>query len=447
MPGYESDARPPCGTESHDTRPSVAPARGTPHNCAMTNLRDGRTPPGPDIAGLQAFALEDDRLPPAAFVGRQDIIADIERAVSQAAAGGAAVRGRTRLVFGAPGAGKTALLYELARRWRARAADGDASAPMPIDCQPGELTSPVAFTEAVLSALIPDSSSNVATSTTTEGRGGVPGVAGLSVSRTTSVPSLVDSVQAGRTPWAAIREAIQSERLTRPVVLLVDEAQNMPGDPDGDGRTRLLTETHDGRHGLPIVAVLGGLGDSKQVMARRGISRFARDAVHPLPLLTDVESGEAVNCFLARHRIVGDEEANARWGRRIAEACNGWPQHLHNYLCGAAGALADARGDLEHADLDAALAAGEDWRRQYYDARLEGVNADLPAVADVVGRIPEPGAPMHRIVEWCREATGTAAEGSDLHARMIHDGVLQEMPGGLVTCPIPSFRRYILARA
>ena len=413
----------------------------------MKRSRDGRTPPGPDITGLRAFALEDDRLPPPAFVGRQGIIADIEHAVAQAAAGGTAVRGRTRLVFGAPGAGKTALLNELARRWRARAADGDASAPVPVDCQPGDLASPVAFTEAVLSALVPDSPYDAAKSTTTEGGGGVPGVAGLSVSRTTSVPSLVDSVRAGRTPWAAIREATRPERLTRPVVLLVDEVQNMPGDPGGEGRTRLLGEVHDGRHGLPVVAVLGGLGDSKQIMARRGISRFARDAVHSLPLLTEAESGEAVKRFLARHRVAGDGEAKALWRRRIAEACNGWPQHLHNYLCGAARALADAGGDLEHADLDVALAAGDDWRRQYYDARLEGVNADFPAVAEVVGRIPESGAAMHRIVEWCREATGTAAQGNDLHARMIHDGVLQEMPGGLVTCPIPSFRRYILARA
>ena len=81
--------------------------------------------------------------------------------------------------------------------------------------------------------------------TTIEGGGGVPGVAGLRVSRTASAPSLVDSVQAGRTPWAAVREAVQPGRLTRPVVLLVDEAQTMPGEPDGDGRTRLLTEgTH-----------------------------------------------------------------------------------------------------------------------------------------------------------------------------------------------------------
>ena len=413
----------------------------------MKNSRDGRTPPGPDVAGLQAFALEDDRLPPPAFVGRRDIIADIEHAVARAAAGGVAVRGRTRLVFGAPGAGKTALLDELARRWRARAAGGDASAPVPVDCEPGELTSPVAFAEAILSALVPGSSWDAAKSTTTEGGGGVPGVAKASVSRTTSVPSLIDSVQAGRTPWAAVREATQPERLVRPVVLLVDEAQNMPGDPGGDGRTRLLTEIHGGRHGLPILAVLGGLGSSKQIMVRRGISRFARGAVHSLPLLADTESAEAVKHFLARHRIAGGREAKARWRRRIAEACNGWPQHLHNYLCGAARALADAGGDLERADLDAALAAGDDWRRQYYDARLEGVNADFPAVAEVVGRIPESGAAMHRIVEWCREATGTSAAGSDLHARMIHDGVLQEMPGGLVTCPIPSFRRYILARA
>ena len=164
-------------------------------------------------------------------------------------------------------------------------------------------------------------------------------------------------------------------------------------------------------------------------------------------MLTETECGEAVECFFTRHRIVGGEEARVRWRRRIAEASNGWPQHLHNYLCGAARSLAAAGGNLGRADLDAAITAGDDWRRQYYDARLEGVNADFPAVADVIGRIPELGAPMHRIVEWCREATGTAAQGSDLHARMIHDGVVQEMPGGLVTCPIPSFRRYILARA
>ena len=428
-------------------RGGVAPVRGGPHNPAMKNPREGRPPLGPDVAGLRAFAFEDDRLPPPAFVGRRDVIADVERAVAEAAAGGAAVRGRTRLVFGAPGAGKTSLLDELARRWRARAAGGDASAPAPVDCEPGELASPVAFTEAVLSALAPGSSFDAAEATTTEGGGGVPGFVRLGVSRTTSIPSLIDSVRAGRTPWAAIREAAAPEHLARPVVLLVDEAQNMPGDPGGDGRTRLLTELHGGRHGLPILAVLGGLGSAKQVMARRGISRFARGAVHSLPLLTGAESAEAVERFLARHRIAGGEEARARWRRHLAEACGGWPQHLHDYLCGAARALADAGGDLERADLGAALAAGDDWRREYYDARLEGVEADLPAVADVVGRIPEPGAAIQRVVEWCREATGTAAAGNDLHARMIHDGVLQEMPGGLVACPIPSFRRYILERA
>ena len=261
------------------------------------------------------------------------------------------------------------------------------------------------------------------------------------------MPSLVDSVRAGRTPWAAIREATRPKPLTRPVVLLVDEAQNTPGDPGGDGGTRLLGEIHDGRHGLPIVAVLGGLGDSKQVMARRGISRFARDAVHSLPRLAETECAEAVKRFFDSHRIAGGGEARTRWQRRVSEACNGWPQHLHNYLCGAARALADAGGDLERAELDVALAAGDEWRRQYYDARLEGVNADFPAVAEVVGRIPESGAAMHRIVEWCHEATGATRAGTELHTRMIHDGVLHEMPGGLVTCPIPSFRRYILTRA
>ena len=175
-------------------RGGVAPVQGGPHNPAMKNPCSARPPFGPDIAGLRAFAFEDDRLPPPAFVGRREVIADIERAVAEAAAGGAAVRGRTRLVFGAPGAGKTSLLDELARRWRARAAGGDASAPDPVDCEPGELASPVAFTEAVLSALAPGSSFDAAEATTTEGGGGLPGFVRLGVSRTASIPSLIDSV-------------------------------------------------------------------------------------------------------------------------------------------------------------------------------------------------------------------------------------------------------------
>ena len=63
------------------------------------------------------------------------------------------------------------------------------------------------------------------------------------------MPPLLDSVRAGRTPWAAIREAARPEPLAQPVVLLVDEAQNLPGDPGGDGRARLLTELHGGRRG------------------------------------------------------------------------------------------------------------------------------------------------------------------------------------------------------
>ena len=78
------------------------------------------------------------------------------------------------------------MLNELARRWRARAVDGDANAPIPLDCQPGELTSPVAFAEAVLSALVPDSSWDMGMSTTTEEGGGIPGRAGASRSSRSS---------------------------------------------------------------------------------------------------------------------------------------------------------------------------------------------------------------------------------------------------------------------
>ena len=44
-----------------------------------------------------------------------------------------------------------------------------------------------------------------------------------------------------------------------------------------------------------------------------------------------------------------------------------WPQHLHNYLTGAARSLIEAGGDLARAELGAALAHGD--RAKVYSPR------------------------------------------------------------------------------
>ena len=84
--------------------------------------RDEQSLKSPDLLAIKGLA-QFERFPTVVALGNLIVrraVAEIEHAVAQAAADGTAVRGRTRLVFGAPGAGKTALPHELARRGRAR---------------------------------------------------------------------------------------------------------------------------------------------------------------------------------------------------------------------------------------------------------------------------------------------------------------------------------------
>ncbi len=72
---------------------------------------------GPDLEGLRAFVREGDRNRARFFVGREAQIRDIEQACADAFAGfraGRPLAGTTRLIQGAPGAGKTALLSQIA---------------------------------------------------------------------------------------------------------------------------------------------------------------------------------------------------------------------------------------------------------------------------------------------------------------------------------------------
>ena len=92
----------------------------------------------PDLKGLRRFVAEGDRGTPACFAGRQAIIGAIARALDTVMDGAREerdVRSLTQLVQGAPGAGKTALLEEVALRlWAAetRRRPGDAQGPVPV---------------------------------------------------------------------------------------------------------------------------------------------------------------------------------------------------------------------------------------------------------------------------------------------------------------------------
>ena len=403
-------------------------------------FRKRRTPATPDIEGLQIFSEKDDRSPAPAFVGRESVLTGVEGTVRRVAKRDA--QGGVRLVYGAPGAGKSALLEELARRWRAREAGG---APIPLFVSADDFAEPALVAEAILDTLSPGTTPFSASSRRTAWSARA-GFLSRRVETETSRDSPLAEVSGGRrNPWAMLREFAPSQDWPGPVILLIDEAQGMTGDMS-NAESSLLKALHEGRHGFPLTAVLSGLSDTLQVLRELGVSRLSEGAAHALGPLSGSECREAVAALLDRHRVKCSAEDRAEWAAAIAERCNGWPQHLHNYLAGAARSLINAGGDLARAELDAALEHGDRARVNYYNARLAGLAPAHGAIRSILSRIPDTGLLTGEVMAMAqRAATGAGFDsGPQLYRALLHAGVLHEDSALMCHCPIPSFRRHIL---
>ena len=405
-------------------------------------LPDGRG--GPDIDGLRDFAASADREPARFFAGRTAQVADIERCLDRAlrryrAGELAPAAGATRLIRGAPGAGKTALLWHLAERWRQSAADLEFAAPVGVAVDIDELNDPEVLAGRILEAVAPRRKAALRQTTTTGRQGGfsIPGLR-LGGSRSVTL-----------TPSAAWTE-LRALDWSRPVCLLIDEVQVIRS-----AGVEQLMKYHLGAHGLPLVPVLAGLGDSARVLADHGLSRISDDFIHTLECLAPEEALDSARRFLAGFRV-DVEGAPADWPERLAALSDGWPMHLHNGLRPLAAALAECGGRLAAVDQAAVEAEGARHRHRAYAARCVGdLDRTRFLLAETLADLPPDGATASEVVaaiERCARPGDPdpawrlpqGMDADDLFALMVRRGVLQsDRYGTLYDCPIPSFRAWL----
>ena len=408
------------------------------------------------MEGLEAFAGRGDRRRALFFVGREREIAAVEKICAralEATSAGERFEGATRLVQGAPGAGKTSLLAELARRWgdRALGVGGQdplgppAGTPLPVMLEWGSLHSGEEVAQAILRVLAPKREEACRRTRTGDASGflGLLGLrAGARAGSSTAPPAL--SIE-------ELAHALPPAEWTRPVCLMVDEIQQ--AEPEARD---VLSRLHQGNHGLPIVPLLAGLGSSQDVLQGRvGLTRLDIDAVHDLGALSPAEACEAVEAMLSEYKV-DRTGAPADWPDRLAELSDGWPQHLHNGMRALADGLARAGGRLADVDAGAVLDREEDLRGRAYWARTSPeMRVARCLVAAVLAALPEDGADDSAIIEEVDRQTDANPDlarwrlpegmnSRDFMGHLVHRGVLQRGPGGLFVCPIPSFRRYLL---
>ena len=150
-------------------------------------------------------------------------------------------------------------------------------------------------------------------------------------------------------------------------------------------------------------------------------------------------------------RIHGRTEQRQEWLARLAEASQGWPQHLRILTQAALRELKEHGRNPADADLNAALAAGEAAKRRYYGHRLAATGRWQEA-CKVMARALEdrPFLTSRELQQTIApfQAEQLAAEGrpapfSDFLSKAIHAGVLSQTAPDAYNVPIPSFARYL----
>ena len=402
-----------------------------------------------------AYRLEGERGAPTVFVGRDvEIDAVVRRASSVAEA---CKPGRTVVIQGPPGAGKTALLREIGERFAALGPDHRVVGPIAPWTANG-LTAALARLAGALFDVEPQElRRTLQTSASTQ-----VGASALLKGELTSSRG-----QTVAPPVVADRDGFElvfaDRSVAGPTLVLVDEAQTFKD----DGGLVLNLHTQEK---LPVVLVCGGLSDTEDKLRSIGLTRLGDESVLNLGPLSSDETRDCVARTLAAFaaeagHVTGEFDA---WIAPVAEASNNWPQHLALYL-NAARAEADERGEFTLAGLQAALALGHAARERYYGQRL--VYAPSPAASPAVidprvalaahtaakddgERRPIVIQAIHRaalrlppIFRADHEGHFPGGPGQCLDA-MIHAGLIERRRDGLVVgTRIPSFRSYLTQRA
>ncbi len=418
-------------------------------------------PPG--LAGLKTFVAEHtDRSPPQYFAGRKEIISDIEAACSSSwethSAGNFQKGAPTRLIYGAPGAGKTSTLVHLHNNWAngsyiTKLADGsERTGPAPVMLFSGSgaiLDSLEIFCMKLVDLVEPGKGDEVL-ATFHESTRVIGGFDGLFV-KGGAESEKVKQLRVVKAGLEAIAKVLPHKKWKRPVVIGVDETQNLYGDkysPVG----RLLQELYTDSHDLPIIVVLAGLSDSVPRVQELGLTRLSRTHMHSLNCLNTEELEELKEGFCNHFQIVlGKQESH--FDLMLAKT-NGWPCHIQNSLQAFAKHYIETEGDIDKIDFDLVELQSLDARTYYYYGQISNeMRNSMNLLSSIMKRLKGPQSSWNVIdiieqqakqAQLLTENLPRGMTAEDYYNHLIHRGVLQQSDNYAIDCPIPSFRQFLI---
>ncbi len=418
------------------------------------------------VRRLKHYIRFKDKNTPPYFAGRKKVLSDIEDACELSwemhrAKGAGQPEATTRVIYGAPGAGKTSTLTYLKDCWKgksyATADESGAARPQPAPRvyllqSDSPLDDPEDFCRKLANVLAPGSGSALLDAVSRTERMGTD--LNLGVIKAEGETETTRHSPAPAAALATVLKVLPPEQWSGPLVIAVDETQNLAQRRDCFAG-KLFRELHANRHNAPITLVLGGLSDSIKRAGELGLTRLSKGCVHSLDRFDAEEVAELKQGFCAKFELdIGSREAEFD---AMLAACDGWPAHLTNGLHAFCQVFLECDCDISRVDFAEVERISTAERNQYYAYRMSTAmrNTDL-LLQDVMRHMS--GRRTRREViaiikqqhqlHLCDEINCTplplGMSANDYFEELAHHGALQERDDGLVECPIPSFRQFIL---
>ena len=349
------------------------------------------------------------------FHGREKILADFRDALWRAKHRDG---GTTFLIQGAPGAGKTALLYkceQLAekRKWEV------------VDISSAALWDPNELHRAL------ESKKNF------KFEGGSAGI---------NIPGVGRAEVTGKVLPHTVKSLLQEGN--DPLLLTLDEAQilgmkdEFPAEQVNTVR-HVLQSIHNGNLNRPVILIAAGLGPTTEAFRRLGISRFARRTRVELGALGKEAERAVLHDWLTKEgKATGDAAA---WIDAIAQETHGWPQHILSYVDPALDQLHADKGVMTAEGLATVLEAGRALRTAYYKQRAEGFSIrQRRSFAKLFANVAYGGGLEFEDIMLSLAQDHGTEKAEKIFRRAEEKGVIVEKDG-LYVVPIPSMHDWLVS--